>query len=34
MKTKNNPVADVVIIAIVIIAVVVYGLLFKHFGGI
>lgn len=34
MTPKNNPVADVVIIVIVIIAALAYGLIFKILGGI
>lgn len=34
MKPKNNPVADVVIIVIVIIAALAHGLIFKILGGI
>ena len=34
MKRKNNPVADVIIVLVVILAALAYGLLFKYLGGI
>ena len=33
MKDRNNPAADVVIVVLVLIAALVYGLLFKYYLG-